>query len=195
MSDPGEPPFLEYLDQQARATPLVAFSYYLSGRIDGLLRMGDEIVEELDRFQKSTTDGDVDLLALARAEFLLWLWILGAYEMVRTMCQAKDCFSERVADELTPLKKRFENARIPAAKLERPREKRREERPVESRRNPAAWDEDSDDLVVGSPDAPWNWRPRARQLIDSFRRFVESIERDDVLKPHERSKAYERRRS
>jgi hypothetical protein len=29
---------------------------------------------------------------------LFWLWTLGAYEIVRTMCQAQSCFSERGLD-------------------------------------------------------------------------------------------------
>jgi hypothetical protein len=75
-------------------------SQYISKNV--LLTIADEIIENLDQaFAETIIDGG----RLERAESLMWLWTLGAYEVVRTMCQAKDCFSQRVFDELSELKK------------------------------------------------------------------------------------------
>ena len=71
--------------------PLIAFSFYLSGRNNTLLSLSDEIIKNIDDgFSMNTLQGG----QLERASTLMWLWTLGAYEVVRTMCQAKECFSE-----------------------------------------------------------------------------------------------------
>ena len=62
----------------------------------------------------------VDGRRVERVESLMWLWILGAYEVVRTMCQAKTCFSSQALDELSRLKKLLSVVRMPAAKMEKP---------------------------------------------------------------------------
>ena len=49
-----------------------------------------------------------------------WLWVVGAFEVVRTMAGAKACFSQRVKDELGPLKKTLAFLRMPFAKQEYP---------------------------------------------------------------------------
>ncbi len=64
-----------------------------------LLAVADEIVENLDLgFASDCIDGG----RVARAESLMWLWVLGAYEVVRTICQAKDCFTQQTSDETAP---------------------------------------------------------------------------------------------
>jgi hypothetical protein len=47
----------------------------------------------------------IDGSRIERAESLMWLWLLAAYEVVRTMHQAKQCFSDPVSAELGQLKK------------------------------------------------------------------------------------------
>ena len=77
--------------------PLVAVSFYLSGRKNVLLGISDEILENLDcAFADAVIDGG----KLDRAESLFWLWTLGAYEVVRTLCQAKNCFSKALFEKL-----------------------------------------------------------------------------------------------
>ena len=111
--------------------PLMAFSLYLSGRTAVLLSIADEIIDHLDQsFSRPVVDG----AGVERAESLMWLWILGAYEVVRTMCQAKSCFSERALNDLIKLKKTLSTVRMPAAKMEKPGRKI----PVTSNRTPSA---------------------------------------------------------
>src|ERR1017187_10768584 len=76
-------------EQTLECYPLMAFSHYLTGRVEVLHAFADEIVESLD---KAFSRKCVHYCFLVRAESLMWLWTLGAYEVVRTMCQAKGCF-------------------------------------------------------------------------------------------------------
>jgi len=138
----------------------------------------DEIIEELDH--RFTTEY-VDAERVGRAESLIWLWVLGAYEIVRTMDQAKKCFSERLNQELRGLKKVLANVRMPAAKMEKPGKKL----PVTSNRSPSGWDPANRDVLVNDPED--NTNVSARWLLVEFDRVLCSIERSDVLAHHETS--------
>lgn len=96
--------------------PVSFFSFYLSGRVNVLSAFADEVIENLERgFSAHRIDGE----SVVRAESLVWLWLLGAYEVVRTMHQAKSCFRARVAGDLGSLKKQLAVVRMPAAKMEK----------------------------------------------------------------------------
>jgi hypothetical protein len=111
----------------------------------------------------------------------MWLWTLGAYEVVRTMCQAKSCFSDRTMDQLTHLKKTLSAVRMPAPKME----KAGERVSVTSNRSPAGWDVANRDLLINDPDA----RPdvSARLVLLEFDRVFSSITKNDVLCRHKES--------
>jgi hypothetical protein len=96
-------------EQVVDREPLIAFSHYLSGRTNVLLTLADEITDTLDQaFSGPVVDGS----RIERAENLMWLWILGSYEVVRTMCQAKNCFSDKAFNELGGLKKTLSKIRM-----------------------------------------------------------------------------------
>lgn len=165
-------------EQIVERVPLIAFSHYLSGRTNVLLDIADEIVENLDlAFSCAIVNGG----RLARAESLMWLWILGAYEVVRTMCQAKICFSDKAFNELSELKKTLSKIRMPAAKMEKPGEKT----PVASDRSPSGWDIPSRDLLVNDPHAAPD--VSARHVLKEFKSVIASITKDDVRCRHEES--------
>ncbi len=165
-------------EQSVQREPLIAFSFYLSGRKNVLLAIADEIIENLDRgFSGTFVDGG----QVERAESLMWLWILGAYEIVRTMCQAKSCFSERVFDELAQLKKGLSAIRMPAAKMEKPGKKA----PVSSNRSPTGWDVANRDLLVNDPEGAQ--AVSARFILTEFDRVFSTITKDDVVGRHEES--------
>ncbi len=158
--------------------PLIAFSHYLCGRVHVLITFAGEIVEDLEQgFSNEFIDGD----RVDRAESLMWLWTLGAYEVVRTMCQAKDCFSIQVFDELQHLKKSLSSVRMPAAKMEKPGKKV----PVTSNRSPSEWDVPNKDLLINDPEEAIDIS--ARLILDEFDRVMSLITKDDVLDRHENS--------
>jgi hypothetical protein len=166
--------------QTTEREPLIAFSHYLSGRVNVLCSFGDEIIENLDNgFSGQCVDGG----RVERAESLMWFWLLGAYEVVRTMHQAKGCFSERLLQELSGLKRVLATVRMPAAKMEKPGKSVA----VTSNRSPAGWDIENHDLLVNDPtESP---DISARWILSEFDRVFSSIAKSDVLSHHEKTYA------
>ncbi len=163
-------------EQSIAQEPLLKFSFYLSGRVNVLYEIGEEIITNLE---KGFSDSIVNHSYVARAETLMWLWILGAYEIVRTMDQAKVCFSDSVTVELTNLKKYLAKVRIPAAKMEKPGNKI----PVPSNRSASGWDESRRDLIINDPTESVSIF--ARDVLDKFDSFFSSIKPENILDCHE----------
>jgi hypothetical protein len=156
--------------------PLMAFSFYLSGRNNVLLYLSDEIIENLDNgfIGPTIKAGFID-----RASTLLWLWTLGAYEVIRTISQAKDCFSDSFIEKVNELKKQLAIVRMPNAKMEEQGKKN----PVNSNRSPDGWDVTNKDLLVGSPANPIS----GRYLLDIYEKTISSLTLVDVRKHHQES--------
>ncbi|WP_199099496.1 hypothetical protein [Dyella sp. ASV21] len=162
-------------EQMVERDPFLAYSNYLSGRIHVLLDLSDEIILNLDQgFSAHVIDGG----RLGRADSLMWLWILGAYEVVRTMCQSGTCFSKPIHNELRELKKTLAEVRMPAAKMEKSGAKV----PIPSDRSPSGWSTARRDLLVNAPSSTSVF---ARDLIDEFDRVLSSIKPADILARHE----------
>jgi len=155
--------------------PLVRFSFYANGRVQVLLKLGVEILDELEA--AFADDSSVSFEHIARAEELSWLWVLGAYEVVRTMSQAKPCFSERAYKSLTKLKRELSHVRMPAAKMEAPGQAV----PIDSSRSPAGLAASERDLLVGDPSNPKS----LRNLIGGFYSVFSQIDGSDILAEHE----------
>jgi len=163
-------------DEVLEREPLMRFSFYLSGRVNVLFSVADEIIENLDAgFSDDCVDGD----RVGRADMLMWLWILGAYEVVRTMCQAKTCFSNDALSELQDLKKFLSDVRMPAAKME----KRGQNKPVTSNRSPTGWDVTNKDLLVNDPEEQPD--VSARCLLAKFDDVFSNLTKDNVFSHHE----------
>ncbi|WP_275761150.1 hypothetical protein [Ralstonia pseudosolanacearum] len=165
-------------DEILERDPISVFSFYLAGRVCVLSKFADEIIEYLEiGFSSQPIDGS----RIIRAESLMWLWVLGAYEVARTMHQAKRCFSDRVAADLGILKKQLSVVRMPAAKMEKVGQKL----PVTSNRSACGWDVSKRDLLINDPDdADIIY---ARSILTEFDRVFCGIRRADVLAAHELS--------
>lgn len=163
-------------EEQVSREPFLAFSFVLSTRNNQLATVADEILDNLDRgISKDLIDGQY----VTKAGILIWLWTLGAYEIVRTMCQAKSCFTTECFDRLQPLKKRLAKIRMPDAKME----KQGRPIPVGSNRSPWCEDVQSKDLLIGDPEEPYS----ARKLIDDYFSTINSISPNDIVARHEQS--------
>jgi hypothetical protein len=162
-------------DQVARE-PLLAFSFVLSTRHNQLTTIADEILDNLD---KGISKERIDTTYITKAGILIWLWTLGAYEIVRTMCQAKSCLDSECLYRLQPLKKRLAKVRMPDSKME----KQGKAIPVNSNRSP--WCEliETQDLLIGDPDTP----DSARQLLEDYFKTIDSIKLSEILAKHEES--------
>lgn len=157
--------------------PLMAFSWYLSGRNNLLLSTLDEIIENID---KGFTENQINQDGLIqKASSQMWFWTLGAYEVIRTISQAKECFSDDFNAKVADLKRELSKARMPNAKME----KRGKKIPVISNRSPNGWDFKNKDLLIGDPDDFIS----ARKLLHQYDDVMSNIMREDVLKHHEES--------
>jgi hypothetical protein len=156
--------------------PLMAFSFYLSGRNNVLLSLSDEIIDNLDKgLAGPIIKGDF----VDRASTLLWLWTLGAYEVIRTISQATESFSDPFIGTVNDLKKRLAIVRMPNAKMEEQGKKE----PVNSNRSPDGWDVPNKDLLVGSPENPIS----GRLLLSIYQRTISALTLKDVKKHHQES--------
>lgn len=159
--------------------PLAAFSMYLSGRNDLLLALGREILELLD-----TPEQTGALERRSRASDRMWLWTLGAYEVTRTMCQSRLCFSDRFFAAVSGLKNDLERVRVPNTKMERIQYDRRQAPiAVTSTRAPHEWDDASNDLLIGDPLDLFS----SRALLAAYADVMGSLTPDDVRMSHEES--------
>ena len=163
-------------DQLQDAMPLSRFSFYLSGRESCVIDLGEEVLENLDY----AFDEVIYSERLTRAEMLFWFWLLGAYEVVRTMTHTDDCFAKHYVNLLKDLKKRLEFVRMPAAKME----PRRKSVPVISNRSPAAINHEERDLLIGDPDGELD---SCRDLIRTFNEVIRQADSSTILKRHEDS--------
>ena len=160
--------------------PLTAFSRYLHGRHEVLAAIAAEIAAHLDAC--GPDEAAARTPPRARASDLMWLWTLGAYEVVRTMSQAHGCFAPRLHRELSDLKHALERVRVANTKMERIRYDRRDRGvPVPSDRPPELWLESRKDILVGDPADPAS----ARQLLAAYARVLASLTPEDVLRRHE----------
>ena len=155
--------------------PLAAFSAYLAGRNRVVLAIAQEILIALD-----APDGR------SRASDLMWLWTLGAYEIVRTMCQAPRCFEQAFLKTLHSLKADLERVRVPNTKMERVKYDRKAPSvAVPSDRAADMWDEAERHLLVGDPSDFFS----SRSLLGRYADVMGKLTHADVRMSHEQSLA------
>ncbi|MCL1636144.1 hypothetical protein M2650_16095 [Luteimonas sp. SX5] len=96
--------------------PLIAFSPLTDFQVTSLLDVAVEVERLLDAAVIS--DQSVDGVTLNKGYALLWLWVLGAFEVLRTMAQARICFSEDLAERIVIQKRYLSRLRMPLSKQE-----------------------------------------------------------------------------
>lgn len=96
--------------------PLVLFSVYTAIHKQCLFDTGNEILILMQGFRPNRIDGT----ELNKVYGLIWLWCLGAFELIRTMeaHKAKNCFDAKTKSKLTKLKAKLAKIRTPFAKQE-----------------------------------------------------------------------------
>lgn len=98
--------------------PLTLFSPYTQMQFTALCNMRDVIILKIDGSFLSEPDADIVIShhEYSTAYEYFWFWILGAYEMVRTMVEKSTRFDESVLSKLKVLKKDLSAIRMPFAK-------------------------------------------------------------------------------
>jgi len=172
------------IEEMLDKTPLVAFSVYTDIQSRTLQTLGAEILACFDAGIKpdgasgngSNCSGEL----VIRGYGQFWLWVLGAYEVVRTMCpnpeQCDRYFSRGVSDRLKELKRRLAELRMPFAK----QELRGKNVPVEAEPSICG-------IGTSPPDLRFEVEGQvisARELIVEFATVLGNIARGDVLADH-----------
>lgn len=165
----------DYLRRLMQETPLVRFSVYTYSQVEILLDLAEQIEAHLNA---SISEGKVGR-EWREAYSKFWLWVLGVYEVVRTMSQAQVCFSERLAAELLKFKRRMAQIRMPFAKQEL---KGRSE-PIGLENSIVGFNFETRDILFEVEGEPLGMR----QFITEFRNLIEGISPKDVLSDHRTS--------
>jgi len=166
MSDP-------VVERMLDENPLIAFSAFSHSQVEILRDLARRLLAELDR---SIAPGQVDGQGFQRAYAMFWLWVLGAYEVVRTMSQARSCFSERLGSEVTDFKKRIAKLRIPFAKQEYAGRKK----PIVSEASVSGIDCTARDFTFTVEGQTVSMR----RTIAEFTVLFDSITRRDIIRDH-----------
>ncbi|MEO7861651.1 MAG: hypothetical protein ABIU05_14675 [Nitrospirales bacterium] len=158
--------FEEYL----RENPKLGFSLYTHNQITILTRVGQEIEYLLDEAVEGTT---ITHIKFERAYGLFWLWVLGAFGVIRTMCTEKDRFLPDTQKALKKSKARLIQIRAPMAKQKYAG--RNEE--IRGELSVSGFDSDTKCFCLNVEGEEY-W---ARALIKEFNQLVSSIGTDDIV--------------
>lgn len=99
------------MDELYEQKPLAAFSVDTQVQADYLVKIGKELDGTFQSYSNVISDFD-DTYGR------FWLWLLGAYEVIRTLAQHADCFDPDFVGELNELKRYLAEVRMPFAKQE-----------------------------------------------------------------------------
>ncbi len=147
------------------------FSPYTHFHVLTIVNMGREVRVELD----ACIDGDtVKMDGFSRSYSFFWLWVLGAFEILRTLLKKRACFSDDFAQRVRTLKGQVVRLRVPFAKLE-------------LSGNPAPIGPEASVSEVDSANKDIRFHIEgqgfsARELIASFEALAEAVKSTDVRK-------------
>lgn len=146
--------------------PLTKFSVYSQVQV--------ECLQKLSRESQILLDEDGGLGANFQKIYgNFWLWVIGAYEVSRTICEYKSCFSERLHGDSLKFKKRISEIRMPFAKQQHQGGKY----PINAEASVASFDDATKDMGFMIKDnIIW-----MRKLFAEFDSFIQSINHDDVI--------------
>jgi len=153
--------------------PLLGFSFHTANQVGIVKTLGTEILEILDSSVSEGTDGSVRVERFSKLYGLFWLWVLGAFEVLRTMVSAKICFSDHAHRQLSRYKDKLVKLRIPFAK----QQLAGRNEAIRGEASISGFDGKKKDFhfIVGEEEY---W---VRVLIKEFNALVEGIKREDIL--------------
>lgn len=155
------------IERMLDQNPLLEFSLYTHSQANTLGRIGREIIG-----LTNTWESDGVVTEFHRAYDLFWLWVLGAYEMIRTMHQYRSHFSNEIAAEIISIKSIIAEIRMPFAK----QEMRYNSKPIYAELSVYGFSEGLNFNIKGK-----NYN--STRVIEELLFFVEKIQRKDILKP------------
>ena len=170
--------FDEFIDRN----PLIRFSLYTHLQAETLLNQGKLIEDKLEQLM---APGNDDESLFNDVWGMFWLWVLGSYEMLRTMdqAQARSCFDDKTQKNISELHKVLKQIRVPFAKQEYAGGSYRNRKPIKNEMSVSNWDSELNDIAYNI-DGENIW---VRRTIEKFRVFVESFRPEDILADHRTS--------
>ena len=151
--------------------PLLRFSPYSRGQVETIRNLSVELIKLMD---DSINGNEIDGQSFQRIYSLFWLWVLGAYEITRTMNEYNKCFSVRLNEQVLLFKNHISILRIPFAKLQF---RGREKRPINGEASVYSIDLEQKDLTFKVRETIVS----VRAQLAEFERLVEEIKPEDVL--------------
>jgi hypothetical protein len=161
------------VEQALNDEPLLGFSFYTASQVAIVNSLGSEIVNMLDESISENSGGEIRVERFTKMYGSFWLWVLGAFEVTRTMASAKPCFSPDAHGRVVAFKNRLIKLRVPFAKQQVAgrREATRGEASV------SGFDGKKRDLLFVVEGAEY-W---VKDLIQEFASVIGSIKKEDVL--------------
>ena len=159
---------------------LSKFSIFSQIGIQGLLYIRTEVTSRLP-YEKE--DGQCFVPEPSRSYAFVWAWVLGAYEIVRTMDQHRYRFCSQYHDDISDMKKALAQGRIPLAKQELAGEN--------SLRNKSSTKFRAEALLTGAdPQRGFCFSIKgvdywSEELMDRFEMLMAKISKDGILEPSE----------
>jgi len=163
---------IESLEEMYRKAPVSKFSIYTQIQIDQLKKVSDEILGILER---NNVAGLFDGGDFQRSYGLYWLWVLGAYEVIRTMAEHGQCFSEPLRQKVGVLKEELAKVRMPFAKQQL---KGQKDRAIGSEPSVVGVGEEDKDLLFQIEGKSVS----CRKMLKRFEDFVQSVNYEEVLR-------------
>lgn len=153
------------------AHPLTNFSIYTDIQAKTVRDLGQQVCELLDvsLAEPGILTGDLSFYGQ------FWLWVVAAFEVIRTMAEAHNCFTQEVQERLLAYKRHLAKLRVPFAK----QELRGDKGYVGNEPSMYGFNFAARDVLfrVGADTFG------ARELIEGFNDVIFSISPEDILAP------------
>ncbi|MEW8071669.1 MAG: hypothetical protein AB2788_21940 [Candidatus Thiodiazotropha endolucinida] len=156
---------VEEIEKMMRDNPLLSFSIYTSGQANYLIALGIDLIKEMRSWKNEV------IYDFNNTYYRYWLWVLGAYEIIRTMDENNECFVETMQVPIKELKIYLAKIRIPFAKQEIRGKKQR----VYGELSVTGIDQDMFFEIEGQ-------RYSATDAITRFKCMIERIQVTDIIK-------------
>lgn len=143
--------------------PLIKFSIYTTAQAQSLDLIGKEIIGLSEGWTSHITD-------FQRVYSLFWLWVLGAYEVVRVMSQYEHCFTQKQQHNISQQKRLLAEIRMPFAK----QQMRGKDLPVHAELSVHGIENGMVFEISGQ-------KYSSNAVIEEFLMFIDNIESDDIL--------------
>ncbi len=166
----------ETIERIFSENPLSAFSIYTHIQVQILRHLGNEIIALLDNgINSNQVDGEMFNSVYGK----FWLWVLGTFEVTRTMVQAKSCFEDRLFNTLKSFKGKVSQLRVPFAKQEYPGAKT----PIRNEASIFGVDSLRKDLSFRVKDQTFS----IRDMLAEFDGIISSLQIEDIRYDHRES--------